>query len=472
MKMRAGPIPIVVLLLLAFPRAAHSESVCVVRMDNQIINPVTARFIIDAIAEAEAAPHDCVVIELDTPGGLLESTRDVVLKELNARVPVVVYISPRGARAASAGVFITMASDVAAMAPGTNIGAAHPVSPGGTRDDCGRILDLEGGKGGRKADNAEPSEKETPGPARGERKDDAAGVMNEKILNDTVAWIRAIALHRGRNAEWAARSVRESVSATAEEAVRDGIVEMQCAGLEELLGALDGREVRTAAGPVTLRTRGAVAVVREMNARQRVLSAITHPQIAYLLFILGIAGLFIEFRTPGVGFPGAAGAICLVLALFAFRVLPVNYAGVALIVLAAAMFAAETMVVSYGLLLLGGMVCLVIGSLMLIESREGFMGISLTLIVPVAAAMGAIAALLAALVLKSQARRTAGGIEGLIGTTGVADSRIAPAGTAIVRGEIWSAESGEPIEKGERVRVVGAEGLRLFVERDSDRGRP
>ena len=449
------------------PGSSPASTVDVVKVDNYIINPITARYIIDAIADAEAMQHECVVIELDTPGGLLEATRDIVKKVLNAKVPVVVYIAPSGSRAGSAGVFITMASNIAAMAPGTNIGAAHPVTPGQGENGCGKLFETMKEKEKEKAEKEEEGEGEEEEPEKktGERIE-PADVMSEKVLNDTAAWIDAIASYRGRNAEWAVRSVRESVSIKAAKAVEDNVVEMVCGSLDELLGKIDGLEIETAAGVKILKTKGASINTIDMNSRQRVLSVLSNPNIMYILFTLGVAGLFIEFRTPGVGFPGVAGAICLILAFFGSQTLPVNYAGVLLILLAFALFMAETMVISYGLLTLGGLVCMFIGSLMLIESPEAFMGVSLNVILPVVIGIGLIVFFLMSVVVRSQRRRTATGIDGIVGHAGVADSRIDPEGTVFIHGEIWSAESKDPIGKGEKVRVVGYEGLKLFVKKD------
>jgi len=435
-------------------------AVTLVRIDNQIINPIIAQYVIDAITGAESRLDECVIIELDTPGGLLESTRKIVKEELNARIPIVVYISPRGSRAASAGVFMTMAADIAAMAPGTNIGAAHPVTPGMGSGECGRLFDIkkEGTRG----------EKDGAGENGGGKLAQTPDIMSEKIVSDTSAWIRAIAVYRGRNAEWAVKAVTESVSDTAEEALKDNVVDIVCLSLSELLDRIDGMDVNTAAGRLKLHTKGAYVKTIELNGGQKILNAISNPQVAYLLFMLGIVGIFIELKTPGIIFPGVAGAISLILALFAFQTLPINYAGVLLILLAVTLFAVEVKVASYGLLTIGGLICLVLGSLMLVKSQEAFMGVSLKIVLPVAAAVALIVIFLMTIVMKAQMRRSVTGIEGIVGATGAADSRIDPEGTVLVRGEIWNAESKEPVEKGEKVRIVGYEGLKLFVEREGE----
>jgi len=477
--LRINPLYISAIVLSGFlsVRPARASSVDVVKVDNYIINPITAQYIIDAISDAEAAGRECVIIELDTPGGLLEATRDIVKKQLNAKVPVIVYIAPSGSRAGSAGVFITMASDIAAMAPGTHIGAAHPVSPGQGGEGCGKLFEAMKEKeqekeekevGEKKGAAEEEAGVKKQKEVKEEKKADPSDIMSEKILNDTSAWIRTIALYRGRNVEWAVKSVRESASIDADEALEENVVDMICGSLDELLEKIDGREVVTAAGPKKLHTKGASINTTDMNYRQRVLSALSNPNIMYILFMLGTAGLFIEFRTPGIGFPGIGGAICLILAFFGSQTLPVNYAGVLLIFLAFALFVAETMIVSYGLLTLGGMVCLFIGSLMLIESPEAFMGVSLNIILPVVLGIGLIVLFLMSVVVKSQRRTSATGIEGIVGHAGVADSRIDPEGTVFIHGEIWSAESKEAIEKGEKVRVIGSEGLKLFVEKKKE----
>ncbi|MBI2496290.1 MAG: ATP-dependent Clp protease proteolytic subunit, partial [Candidatus Omnitrophica bacterium] len=278
---------------------AQAAHVNVIELDNRIISPVTQQYIVDAIERSESDGATCLVIKLDTPGGLLESTRAIVKRIMNAKVPVAVYVAPSGSRAGSAGVFITLAAHVAAMAPSTNIGAAHPVVVG------------EGG-----------------GPVVEETQSDP---MSEKIINDTVAWVTTIAKARGRNEEWAKNAVTESFSVAEDEAVKERIVDLVASDVTDLLTKIDGRQVELAGVAVQLRTAGAAVIPIPMSKRQEFLAIVTNPNIAYLLMLLGTLGLIFEFTHPGIGFPGIAGLICLLLALYAFQTLPVSYAAVALI---------------------------------------------------------------------------------------------------------------------------------------------
>ncbi|MBI2884921.1 MAG: nodulation protein NfeD [Candidatus Omnitrophica bacterium] len=405
---------------------AQAAVVHVIELDNQIISPVTQQYITQALDRAEADSAECLVLILDTPGGLLESTRAIVKRIMNAQVPVVVYIAPSGARAGSAGVFITMAAHIAAMAPSTNIGAAHPVMAGGNQP--------------------EPS-----------------GAMADKILNDTVAWITTIARTRHRNEAWAADAVTQSFSITQDDAVRQRIVDLQANNLEELLAKLDGWPVEISGGTQTLTTAGAQVVRLPMTPRQQFLAVITNPNIAYLLMLLGTLGLVFEFTHPGFGFPGIAGLICLLLALYAFQALPVNYAGLALMGLGLVLLIAEVKVAGLGLLAVGGVVALTLGSLMLVDPAQGF-GISLRLILPVVLGISAIILFLLRLVMRAQRQPAMTGAQTLIGARGTAETDLAPAGQVFLQGELWSALATSPVRKGEAVTIVGIEGLTLRVE--------
>jgi membrane-bound serine protease (ClpP class) len=408
-----------------------------VRLEDQTINPGSARLIHRALRQAEQEQAECVLLVLDTPGGLLATTRTVVKEILQSRVPVIVYVAPTGARAASAGMFITLAGHVAAMAPGTTIGAAHPVQAGGL-------------------------------PASG-------STAADKVVNDTVAWARALARLRGRNADWTARAVRESVSATASEAVEAGVVDLDAEDVGTLLDDLDGREVTLARGKVRLRTAGCTVRVVEMGWGERVLSLLAHPTLAFLLLLFGFYGVLFELANPGWGVAGTLGVICLLLAFFGLAVLPVHYVGLALLVVALALFTAEVFITSYGVLATAGVVCLVLGGTMLIEAPAGFEGISLWVLTPAALATALITATLLSRVAKAHRGRVRTGEQALMGQKGVAREDFTSGfrrhvGMVGLRGELWTAISPAPITAGEEVEVYGREGLHLHVRPTKDRG--
>ncbi len=439
------------------PAPVAPGHVNVIELDNQIIGPATQRYIVDAITRSETDGAVCLVLMLDTPGGLLESTRTIVKRMMNARVPIAVYVAPSGSRAGSAGVFITLAAHVAAMAPSTNIGAAHPVLAGGggpVRKLVRRIRPAVEPSARRRQSSDEPDEVV----------EEEQDPMADKIMNDTVAWVTTIARARGRNEAWAANAVRESFSVAEAEAVRERIVDVIAADVPDLLAKMDGRRVQLAGTEVELHTAQARIVRVPMSTRQEFLAIITNPNIAYLLMLLGTLGLVFEFTHPGIGFPGIAGLICLVLALYAFQTLPVSYAAIALIALGIGLLVAEAHVVSHGLLALGGAVALTLGSLMLFETPEGF-GVSLRLIVPVVAGLSAIILFLVGLAVRSQRQPVQSGVQALIGARGIAETDIAPTGHVHVQGELWSAAAQDPIRKGDPVRVLAVNGLTLQVTR-------
>lgn len=437
------------------PTTSPAPIVHLIRIDNQIINPVTAEYVSSAIDRAEAAQAQCLIIELDTPGGLLESTRTIVKRMMSADVPIVVYVAPSGARAGSAGVFLTLAAHVAAMAPTTNIGAAHPV----TAEGGGPVKKLIR----RFKEETEPSAKKKRTPTETEEVTEV-DPMSEKMLHDTVAWVSAIATARGRNVAWARRSVEESISVTEAEALEQHVIDLVAKNMPELLERLEGRVVPLLDGPVTLRTKDAVVQRVELGQRQRILLVLTNPTVAYLLMMLGFWGLVTEITHPGLAFPGIAGAICLVLALFAFQTLPVNYAGVALIAIGLALLIAEIKIISYGLLTLGGLTCLTLGSLMLIDSPYAFMRVSLAVILPVVIGTALIALVLVGAVIRTHARSVTTGAQGLIGEVGVADTDLRPDGQVFVHGEVWNATATRPAARGQKVRVVKLDHLSLTVE--------
>jgi membrane-bound serine protease (ClpP class) len=404
--------------------AEPAREVIRIRVDS-IIHPVAAEFIADAITEADGAGAAALVIELDTPGGLLTSTREIFTAMLGARTPVVVYVSPSGAQAGSAGFFLLMAADIAAMTPGTNAGAAHPVSGGG---------------------------------------EEIEGVLAEKVEQDAAATIPSLATRNGRNPEMAEAAVVESRSFTAEEALEQGLIELVVADLPTLLDQIDGREVIGAGEErQTLRTGGASVREITMGPFQRFLSALAHPNIAYLLMTIGGLGLYFELSNPGAIFPGVIGAICLILAFFALSVLPVNYAGIGLILLALILFVAEIKVTSYGLLTVAGVASLILGSTMLFKTVDPAIRVSMDIILSVAAVALVVVGFLAFMVVRMHRHQVTTGAEGLLHERGVARSALDPRGRVFVHGEIWNAVAEGAIAAGQPIEVVGVDGMTLRV---------
>ncbi|MCG6910714.1 MAG: nodulation protein NfeD [Deltaproteobacteria bacterium] len=388
------------------------------------ISPAITDFIIKGIAEADRDRAACLIVELDTPGGLVEATRKIVMAIYAAHTPVVVFVSPGGARAASAGVMITMAADIAAMAPGTNIGAAHPV-----------------GGGGR----------------------DIGETMSEKVTNDVAAFAKSIAERRKRNVEWAEKAVRESVSVTEKEALAHNVIDVVAEDVEDLVRQIDGREVE---GKGRLSLAGAERKNIHETMRTRILKTISNPNIAYILMMIGLAGIYFELSHPGVIFPGAIGGIALVLAFFAFQTLPVNYAGILLIVLAIVFFILEMKIASFGLLSVAGVVSLFLGSLMLFEGDAQGFGLSWRVFLPTVLLVSGFFILVAGLAFRAQVAKPRTGGKGLIGEIGVVKKRLAPEGKVFVHGELWFARARETIEEGSKVRVVAVKNLVLDVERE------
>lgn len=412
------------------PKAEAQEEVPTVHymVVEGIVNPVMAEFVEKSLDSAAEAGAEAVVIQLDTPGGLDLSMRIVVKAILSSEVPVAVYVAPSGSRAASAGVFITYAANVAAMAPGTNIGSASPVAMGGGEMD------------------------ET---------------MQKKVLNDAVAYIKSIADKRGRNAEWAEKAVREAVNITAEEALELKVVDLVAISSAELLEKMDGVEVEVVTGKRTLSTAGAEIEEVEMGLRYRILNAISNPNVAYILMMIGLIGIYFELSNPGAILPGVLGAICLILAFYAFQTLPVNYAGLLLIGLAVVFFIAEIMVVSYGLLTIAGVVSLILGSLMLFESSAPYMELSIWVILPTVVFMTAFILGTMYFAVKVFRKTPVSGSEGLVGEIGTASADIdaGAKGTVFVEGEYWNAVAEEDIREGDKVMVTGLEGLELKVKK-------
>jgi membrane-bound serine protease (ClpP class) len=405
--------------------AAEPTAVTVAVYDG-VINPVSAEYLTQAIADAAQDHAQALVIQLDTPGGLDTSMR-MIVKEMSAsEVPIIVYVSPTGARAASAGAFITLAAHIAAMAPGTNIGAAHPVSMGGGE------MDKE---------------------------------MKKKVENDAAAYIKSIAEKHGRNVQWAEDAVRQSVSATETEALKLKIIDLIAPDLPALLAAVDGRTVETAAGSRVLKTKSAAVKMVGMSGRMKILNALSDPNIAYILMLLGIYGLIFELSNPGAILPGVVGAICIVLAFYSFQTLSINYAGLLLILLAIVMFIAEIKVPSYGLLTVGGVISMVLGSLMLVKTDMPFMQISWWVIFPTAIVTAGFFVGVVGMAWKTRHQKSVAGIEGFIGRSGTARTEINPRGQILIQGEFWDAISSEPIHEGEAVEVTGIEGLKLYIKR-------
>ena len=389
------------------------------------INPGTASYLSRGIEEAEKSDAALAIVMLDTPGGLASSMRTMVKAILNSRVPVVVYVAPRGAGAASAGVMVTVAAHVAAMAPGTNIGAAHPVGAGGK---------------------------------------DIDKTMSEKVVNDMVSYTRGIAHEKGRNEDWVEKAIRESVSITAEEAVENHVVDLVATDVDELLRLIDGREVVLKQGKVTLKTKDLSKRYYQVGFRDRILKVIADPNIAYILMMIGLAGLYFELSHPGAIFPGVIGAISLILAFYSFQTLPVNYAGLLLIALAIILFIIEVKVASYGLLSIGGVISLTLGSIMLFEDLR----VSLELMAPTILLIGGFFVIVSALAFRAYRSKPKVGMEGLMGEIGLVKERIDPEGLIFVHGEYWHARASERIEPGEKVEVEAADGLILKVKRVVD----
>jgi membrane-bound serine protease (ClpP class) len=391
-----------------------------------VISPASSSYLLRAIQTSEEHDASCLIIKLDTPGGLDESMREITKRMLNAEIPIVIYVAPKGARAASAGVFIMYASHIAAMAPGTNVGAAHPV-----------------GMGGEKMDS----------------------VMVEKVTNDAVAYLKALAKERGRNERWAEEAVRGSASVDAETALKLGVCEIIADDVHDLITKLHGRTVRVDTREITLVTESQPVKDITMTLREQLLLILTNPNIAYILLLLGIYGLFFELQNPGMIFPGVVGGICLILGFYSLHLLPVNYAGVALIILSAILFILEIYVTSQGLLTIGGIISMVMGSLILFESDVPFFRISWEVIMIVVIIIASFFIFLLALGIHAQFKRQTTGKEGIVGEIGSAKTDITKdGGSVFVHGEYWNAVSEKKIRRGSKVKIVGVKEMVLNVE--------
>ena len=414
-----------------------SAEVLVVEI-NSSINPATVDFVNDAIREATTKKSEIILILLDTPGGLVSSTREIVKSIMSSDIPVVVYVYPDGARAGSAGVFITMSAHIAAMAPGTNIGAAHPVEAGG------QDVDKKGGKD-----------------------------LKKKIENDTIAFIESIAEKRGRNKDWAIKAVRDSISVTANTALQEKVIDVVAKDIDELTRLIDGREVETASGKKIIKTIGTSKRFFNMNIRQRLTNLFADPNISYILMMIGVAGIMMELYHPGAIFPSVIGGISLILAFMSFQVLPINYGALLLILLGVILIIAELYIASYGILSIGAAISILLGSLLLINKLdprflfEPNYGVDRTMILSVTLIIVGFFAFVAYLVVKSRVKRPVVGPEGLIGKIGEVTEAISPqkGGKISINGEYWFADAQEDLSVGERVEIVEVDGLRLKVRR-------
>lgn len=391
------------------------------------INPALLDYIIKGIELADSKHASAVIIRMDTPGGMVTTTKTIIKEMINARLPVVVYVAPSGSSASSAGALITVCADVAAMAPGTNIGAAHPVGGGGQEID--------------------PS-------------------MSEKIINDLTAYIRGIVVGKGRNADWVEKAIRESVSITSKEALEIKVIDIVADSIPDLLKQLDGRKVTKDNREFTLKTAGARVERVTPGMRFRILDAIANPNVAYILMMIGGIGIMMELYNPGMIFPGVAGGICLLLSFFALQVLPVNYVGILLILLSVVLFILELKLQSFGMLTIGAVISLTLGSVMLFESGEVAMRVSWAVIIPTVAAVSSFFIFALGLVVKALMRKPRTGEHGLVGEHGVAITDLDKTGKVALHGEYWDAHSDSFIPKGSRVRVIRVDELNVLVTND------
>jgi len=407
--------------------AGFAQTVISLDVDGSI-NPVTASYIHNGIEKARRENAECVILHLNTPGGLLRSTRDIVSDILNSPVPVIVFVYPGGAQDASAGVFITLAAHVAAMAPGTNIGAAHPVTLQGSMDS----------------------------------------VMGEKVTNDAAAFIRSIAAKRNRNLQWAENAVRRSYSYSENEALQDSVIDMIVKNDSELLDKIDGKNFEVSSGMRTLHSRNANIKVYRMGAIERFLNILSDPSIAYILMMLGLFGVLFELFNPGAILPGIVGVISLILAFYSMRSLPINYAGLSLIIFGIILFILEVKIVSHGLLAIGGIISLLLGSMMLIRSGSPWetARISRTIIISTTAIAALFFLFIVGAGIRSGRRKVVTGIDAMIGALGYSYDDLEPTGRVKVHGETWNAESvSGKISKGDKIVVRRVKDMKLFVEK-------
>jgi membrane-bound serine protease (ClpP class) len=411
-------------------------------------------FIREGIAMAGAEKAAAVLLELDTPGGLLDSTREIVQSMLNSPLPVIVYTAPQGARATSAGVFIMMASDVAAMSPGTHLGAAHPVSIGGGSNPLKKKPGDSPGKG-----------QGSPGSKADSKEDDSGSVMGEKAVSDAAAYVRALAADKGRNAEWAERAVRESVSLTSKEALAQGVIEIVAADRSELFKSLEGRKISKHGREMRISLGSAVVREFPMGALRKIRQIIANPNLLMVFMMLGIYGLMYEFSSPGVGFGAIVGVVSLILAAYAMSILPVNYAGLLLILLAIVLLGLEFQMPTHGLLAVGGLTLLALGSFFLFDTAELYLRVSLKVIGATVVSTGAFFFFVIGKLLKARRLKPAVGAETIVGQVGEARETLDPKGMVSVDGVLWSAEAASRLNEGTRVKVLEVRGNILRVEK-------
>lgn len=427
MKKKIGFL--LLILFLAVSPAQSKDLVVVVKISGSI-NPAVAEFVSHEINQANADQEALIVLRMDTPGGLDTSMRQIIKSIQASQVPVASFVAPSGSRAASAGTFITIASHIAAMAPGTNIGAAHPVN-------------MMGGGG------------------EGEQ----AKTMEHKVVNDAAAYIRSLAELRKRNAHWAELAVVKSVSISAEEAKRLNVIDLIAGDVKALVLAIDGKEVQVGSGSITLKTRDLQIVYHEMNVRQKFLDIISNPNVTYILMMLGLVGLYFELSNPGLILPGVVGGVSLILALYAMQTLPINYAGLLLIGFGIILFIAEINVMSYGLLSVSGVISIFLGSTMLIDSDDPAMQISRVILYPTLGLTIALSIGIVVLATRTRNLKKQGGMEGMVGETGLVKEILNPHGRVMVHGELWDAEATTQVDEGEMIRVDSVKGLKIKVSK-------
>ncbi len=399
----------------------------VIKVEGVITSP-SAKYVAEGIEEAQKKQAEGLIILLDTPGGIDEPMRDIAKSILNAPLPVIVFVYPSGARAASAGVIIVQAAHIAAMAPGTNIGAAHPVAIG-----IGGSTTVD-------------------------------KTMTQKMENDAAAYARSIAKIRGRSEEWVEKAVRKSESITADEALKLKVIDVIAPDVAKLLAAIHKKEINVAGSKKKLSTRNAVIDIKKVGTRQGILSAISNPNIAYILLLIGLAGLYFELSTPGAILPGVIGGISLLLAFFGLSTLPVNYTGILLIIFSVILFIAEIKVMSHGMLTVGGIISLIFGSLLLFDSPEPALRVSLQVLIPAVVLISGFFIVVILMAVKAQMRKHYSGAESMVEGQGEASTDIANKGKVFFQGEYWSAESHNPITKGAKVKILKVDGLKLTVE--------
>ena len=423
---------LLLILFLVVPPAYSKDNVVVVKLSGAI-NPAVAEYVSYEISQANAEKDSLIVLHMDTPGGLDTSMREIIKKIQSSEVPVASFVAPTGSRAASAGTFITIASHIAAMAPGTNIGAAHPINMLGGGND-----------------------------------NEQAKTMEKKVVNDAAAYIRSLAELRKRNARWAELAVVNSVSISAEEAMKLNVIDFVAGDVKALVLTIHGREVQLASGSVSLKTKNLKIIYHEMTPRQKLLDIISNPNVTYILMMLGLVGLFFELSNPGLVLPGVIGSISLILALYAMQTLPINYAGLLLILFGVILFITEINVMSYGLLSVSGVISIFLGSTMLIDSDDPALQISRAILYPTLALTVILSLGIVVLATRTRSLKKLGGMEGMIGETGLVKEALNPQGRVLVHGELWEAEADTQITEGERVQVDFVQGLRIKVSKVED----